>query len=69
MEVSINAPISCEWLESDTNVAVFGFEPNLKNIDEIKGNILDNSQDTLYLTTTYKFMFSHIRFFLLKTNK
>ena len=30
MEVSINAPISWEWLESDTSVAVFGFEPSLK---------------------------------------
>ena len=47
--LSISAPISWNWLETDSKVAVFGFEPNLKNIEEIKGNALDNSQDTLSL--------------------
>jgi len=47
--LSISAPVSWEWLENDPGVVVFGFEPNLKNIEEIKGNILNNSQDTLGL--------------------
>ena len=34
--LSVNAPVSFQWLEDDPNVVVFGFEPNLKNVEAIK---------------------------------
>jgi len=36
--LSFNAPISFEWLELEKDIVVFGFEPNLQNIEMIKGD-------------------------------
>ena len=50
--LSINAPVSWEWLENDPGVVVFGFEPNLKNIKAIKGETINDSPDILRQFTT-----------------
>jgi len=65
--LSFNAPVSYEWLKNNSNLIVFGFEPNSYNVNVLKGTENNNSpisNSNQYERTSIKNYINN-RFFIL----